>query len=852
MRNYATILIVNLMSILSSFGQTLNKSLDTAAFDKWGYVSEPSITNDGKYVGYISQYGGSKHRTLTIKTVTGNWTKKFGPNISRYSFLGDSKRVLILNQENLLQWIDLGTSRISKTYKAPSFQVFKQNNTEWLVINSPENTITIINYRTEKETKYRNVKTYFQDKDKNLLVLVNEDDALSVVTLCNMEQKVIGTFKGIKNITLDNNGGKMAFMMNTAIWMYNIKAGTLEQLISDKSSDVDTSLFVTGISRFSEVGNRLFIYLTEKAVAPEIEPQAVKVKVWNYKDSRLRTDPGKIFTAQTFLFSIDLNDKKIIRIQRHFENVRFLNDHNTDLISIEYVKGADYEKHWNKKAQPLYFIYDYWTNKRYSVNFQPRGLSPDGKYVIGVDSLRVNYRVWNSNTHNEYDLTEHLEIISDQHGVVLEDLKFWRFAGWCDKHSLLLYDENDIWELDVANPTKHKNLTHGLGKRENLRFTFSESPSDDIFNSNDALLLYAFNNDNKQNGFYKLSFDPTKEPKKLIMSNALYGFPANPMLSGFRPIKAKHENIWLINKERVDSCPNFFVTKNFNVFTQVSDMYPEKEYNWLTSELINFTTLDGKPSQAILYKPTIIDPNKRYPVVINYYEKQSDQLHAYLRPNAPSDNLNVPWLVSQGYIVCKPDIIYTQMKAGESAVASVEGVAKYLAKLPYIDSANVGLNGHSWGGYLTNYIVTHSNYFKAAISSSGVSNLVNATNSLTLEGINFFDMSTFYRHERFGETIWDRPDLFIGNSPVLDIPRITTPLLLMANENDGIVNVEQGIQFFYGLRRLGKPAWLLQYKDEFHSLFKEKNMLDYGSKTLDFLDHYLKGKSMPKWMNEAK
>jgi dipeptidyl aminopeptidase/acylaminoacyl peptidase len=293
------------------------------------------------------------------------------------------------------------------------------------------------------------------------------------------------------------------------------------------------------------------------------------------------------------------------------------------------------------------------------------------------------------------------------------------------------------------------------------------------------------------------------------------------------------------------------LTEDFKSFQPLTNICPEQEYKWLTSELVNFTTLDGKSSQAIVYKPSDFDPHKKYPVVMYYYQKMSDELHRFLQPEPAGGDLNVPWFVSKEYIVVKPDIQYTPMKPGESALNSIEGIAKHLAKLPYIDSAHIGIMGHSWGAFQTNYIITHSKFFKAAVSASGNSNLINAVTSIHLNGANYIDLSTHTRYERLGNTLWQRPDLYIENSPILDADKIETPILLMANERDGIINVEQGVSFFWGLRRLGKPAWLLQYDSEYHSLLKLENQLDFSQKVLDFFDHYLKRKPMPDWMNEA-
>jgi dipeptidyl aminopeptidase/acylaminoacyl peptidase len=104
---------------------------------------------------------------------------------------------------------------------------------------------------------------------------------------------------------------------------------------------------------------------------------------------------------------------------------------------------------------------------------------------------------------------------------------------------------------------------------------------------------------------------------------------------------------------------------------------------------------------------------------------------------------------------------------------------------------------------------------------------------------------------RIGGTLWTDRDLFIENSPVFFADRITTPLLMMNNDNDGAVPWYQGIELFTALRRLGKPAWMLNYNGDEHNLTRRANRMDLSIRMMQFFDHYLKGSPMPAWMKEG-
>jgi dipeptidyl aminopeptidase/acylaminoacyl peptidase len=249
-----------------------------------------------------------------------------------------------------------------------------------------------------------------------------------------------------------------------------------------------------------------------------------------------------------------------------------------------------------------------------------------------------------------------------------------------------------------------------------------------------------------------------------------------------------------------------------------------------------------------LYKPENFDSTKKYPVIVHYYEKKSERLNQYIFPGYSDGDINIPYFVSNGYLVFMPDIQYTIGKAGRSAYNSIVGAGEYLATLPWVNANKMGISGHSFGGFETNYVITHSNLFTAAFSDAGPSNLVSHYGSYELyTGVS---LQSFNEREqiRMGANLWERPDVYIDNSPVFEADKITTPLLMVCNKLDDIIHFDQGVQLFTALRRLGKKAWMLQYDSERHSIMQEKNLMDLTIRASQFFDHYLKGAPAPKWM----
>jgi dipeptidyl aminopeptidase/acylaminoacyl peptidase len=212
--------------------------------------------------------------------------------------------------------------------------------------------------------------------------------------------------------------------------------------------------------------------------------------------------------------------------------------------------------------------------------------------------------------------------------------------------------------------------------------------------------------------------------------------------------------------------------------------------------------------------------------------------------------LNVASYVSNGYVVCIPDIRTKKGHTGKSAARAVLGAARRLSALSWVDRQKLGLQGHSFGGYITNYLITHNDLFAAAQSSAGPVNFFSGYGAI--RKITGTAMQQLYEHgqNNMGATPWDRPLRYLKNSPVIRANKVHTPLLLMHNDNDNAVPFAQSIELFTALRRLQRPVWLIRYSNEGHQLFRVPEQLDFTIRQQQFFDHYLKGKPAPDWMQD--
>jgi dipeptidyl aminopeptidase/acylaminoacyl peptidase len=169
----------------------------------------------------------------------------------------------------------------------------------------------------------------------------------------------------------------------------------------------------------------------------------------------------------------------------------------------------------------------------------------------------------------------------------------------------------------------------------------------------------------------------------------------------------------------------------------------------------------------------------------------------------------------------------------------------------YIDEKRIGAAGHSWGGYQTAYLSTRTDRFAAIESGAPVVNMFSAYGGIRWGS----GMARAFQYEhtqsRIGGSIWEVPELYKENSPLHNLDKVKTPILIMHNDTDGHVPWYQGIEFFVALKRLGKTSWLLNYTGEPHWPVKMANRVDFQTRMLQFFNHYLKGADAPKWMTEG-
>ncbi|MBO9572330.1 MAG: S9 family peptidase, partial [Chitinophagaceae bacterium] len=367
---------------------------------------------------------------------------------------------------------------------------------------------------------------------------------------------------------------------------------------------------------------------------------------------------------------------------------------------------------------------------------------------------------------------------------------------------------------------------------------------------NDYLLLSVLDDSTKHNGFAKVKLSKANALEIRSSGPYLYNIPIMSPRPIWPPKKARKAKVYVLQRQSCVEEPNVFVTSDFNVLLRISDINSHKDYKWHSSQLLRWSTDDKNTLQGILFVPDELDSSRKYPIIFNYYEQRSHEIFQFNDPSFLSVNLNIAWYLNRGYVVCVPDIIPCRGATGPSALNSVVSVANMLTnKYKWIDKNRMGLQGHSHGGYITNFIATHCDLFAAAQSGAGYSDFFSGYGQFG------FGASLQWMQEigqnNLGTTPWKNPQVYIDNSCIFSADKVKTPLLILQNEGDDVVRFPQGLELFLALRREEKPVWMLNYNNEGHSVWKPDNVTDFLIRQQQFFDHYLKGKPAPLWMVEG-
>lgn len=758
---------------------------------------------------------------------------------------------------------------------------------------------------TGKADTLKHAGSYVVNKDASAMAVVvkkDKKDSLSVdgiVLYCFATGKRDTLARGAKyysSAAFDQSGSKFVFLSSTdslkdgskncAINLYD--GSTLKEVLA-QGSKLDSKLIVNenAAPYFSQNGSRL-IFGLGVYVAPKdttiYDFETAKLDIWNwdglYTPPMQKVGRGDL-SKKTYTAMLDLQSGKVLRLEN-------------DMVERVSLCGGDGDWAYVADSTP-YTLSSYWDSNDncdfYRVSLkdgsrtalwkgQPYrpNISNSGNFVVYYNYNTLQWYLYDAAKDRTVCLTEGLGVNfhddEDDHPMVPGPIGSALWAA--DESCVFISDRYDLWKFSTADGSAVC-VTNAYGRRNNVELRYmqpvaSTSPRDnarlgvrDGIETGKPVWFTAFDRIGKKNGTAVMkNLKKAADPVCMLDENAFGALVKAKNAAVVMYTKGNFRNpndlyIYSVKQGKKLAADFSYDKKMMQEITaqaqKLTSINPQQaDYRWGDVQLVHWNAYDGTPLDGLLFVPEDMKAGEKLPMMVYFYEKNAETMYSYRTPAPSRSVINVSYFVSNGYCVFIPDIVYKDGHPGESAYnCIVSGAEAMCDQFSFIDKERMAIQGQSWGGYQVAYLVTRTSLFKAAGAGAPVGNMTSAYGGIRWESGLVRAMQYEHGQSRIGKSMWEDGglELYIENSPVFHVNKVTTPVLIMANDNDGAVPWYQGIEFFSNLRRFGKPAWMLQYNNEAHNLVERRNCKDLSIRLQQFFDHYLKGAPMPVWMKNG-
>ncbi len=636
---------------------------------------------------------------------------------------------------------------------------------------------------------------------------------------------------------------------------------------------------------WSADNTRVFFGMKEQVAAPD--PGARKntdevadVDVWNTRDERIqsvqmiRAEQDRNFT---FREAFDIAAPRFVKLAD--ETMRDV-DVAEDGRSAVGRDTRGYIHDYKRAAADIYRV-NTSTGERTlmlknqlintSTGSHTFGISPDGRYFL----------YWRENRYHAYDLEAGTSRpLGGSSTANFIDVEFdhpgpkpaYGIMGYStDGKAVIVQQRYDLWVLPFDGSAA-RNLTNGFGAKNEIRLRYvrtepldepapppgppgpgfgggrGNAPRSTKIDLTKPITLSAYGEWTKKAGFYELANGQLKE---IVFEEAAFS----------NPVKAAKAEKFLFTRQTFTEFPDLRVSgPDFKDAKRITDANPQQaDYLWGRRILFDFKDKDAHRLQGILTIPDDYKPGEKRPMLVNFYEKNSQNVYRYSAPSYLTGMGSSPiQAVSNGYLTMVPDVYFHTGASHSDMLDAVESATRKVIEMGYVDPKRIGINGHSYGGEGAAFIGTRSRLFAAVGVGAGVTDLFFDFNQnwgwsyqvTGGSGANGFD---YYLYSQGREAVspWDKPELYTFESALMHVPEVTAPILIMHGTADPTVAFTNGLAFYNALRYNNKQAVLLAYPGEGHGLRGMANRKDLTVRYFEFFDHYLKDAPAPKWLTDG-
>ena len=873
-------------SLSPALAQNASKSLTIDDLVTWQRITDREISDNGKWVACkMEPWEGDA--TVYLYAAQGQETATFSP-ADKFAFSAssgylvvtqtpgkstvDSLKILKTKEDKMPMNTLVIYSVAGKKETIDSLKTFKlADEADWIAYQRgrKDSTLYVRSLDGSKTFQFPTVTDFQFAKKSGMLYYTSAAEGEAGIFTLNPEKgspALIKEGKGVfKQTTFDEKGERLAFLYCAdkdssykalSLWLSEHNAPAKEIATrGNKAFPAEWVINENGMLQFSKSASRLFFGTSpepRQKDTTQLAENRPNVQVWSW-------DEPVQYTVQNYNKEKDLkksyqavynlgNGSIFQLANEELPNIQLGNEGDAPLALLSTSRPYSLSSMWEARTRSDYYTVSLDNGERKQIAKADYGrfrLSPQGKYAYWygeTDSCWYTialaegkrYRLTTPESFPAWDEENDVPNHPYAHGA----------AGWtANDQSLLIYDRYDIWKFDPTAATSPINLTVN-GRKEKLSYRLEQLDKEARFiDLGKPQLLKGFNETTKGYGFYNARLSAPAAPKTLLAGNY--------MLRSIN--KAKNTDDVIYTMETFQQYPDIhYSTLAFKKSVQLTHGDKQQEgFIWGTAELVSWISLDGRPLEGVIYKPANFDPNKKYPMMVNFYERNSETLYNYRMPEPHRSTIDYHLYNSNEYIIFNPDIRYVDGYPGESCYnCLMPGITMMIAK-GYINEKGIGAQGHSWGGYQVAYLATRTNLFSAIESGAPVVNMFSAYGGIRWGSGMARSFQYEHTQSRLGATPWSSPLRYLENSPLFTMDKVQTPILIMHNDADGHVPWYQGIEYFVAMKRLGKPCWLLNYTGEPHWPTNMANRIDFQRRMFQFFNHYLKNQKMPKWMSEG-
>lgn len=836
-------LVILKLSSCQVFGQEAAlKYLTADAYDAWETISHLEMSANGAWIQYYKKQP-NKPTKAVLQEIESNFIQSFDHARKSYFY---QNQFFVVESGQQLTLVNLKTKKEQIFSDHLKHQITKQHH--WFALLKTNKILEIYVATINLSLEVHGVQKWQWNEQQNQVLLYIAHDGKHQIEMLTFG-KIISR-KVLYQATSFSCAQMYWSNCSTAMVWFGQQNGTALAIYHDLQNNTKKTLEIpssilphNGIfspnelqkSPISKDKKRILIALNTEKASLSMESEDL-VEIWHAQDDELypvkKTKDSLPYIMQKFIWNLEKDS--IILLNSQKEEKVILSD---DLRYAVVINQPDANQKFNFKESAFLTLHCLTSGKKSPITSSSKEsisqvqFSPSGNYVIFYQENQ--WWLYDNTLNKKMSLTYGLSDIWDSHG---EDpgnyLRVWGISHWNQKETALyVYGLYDIWKIELR-PFRASKITPSENSKKIYRWVSKPSAK-----SNETQLIHAFEIETGNNAIY--AWHENKGLQKIKEEGCSYQWIQH----------TPHSNTYAYIKQRYDLSPTIEVWQSNRLLLQVTSNPQQQEYYWGKSTMISYLVGNNKKAQGILYYPANYQSNLQYPMVVYLYENLSKGIHQYHPPSMQNGiGFNITNLVSQGYAVLLPNIVFSVGFTGKSALESVSAAVEKVISMGVANPNKIGIYGHSFGGFEVNYIVTQTNLFRAAISGSGVSDPIAHYFTYNTEYQNIDGWRYERQQYRIRKSFYEAKEQYLQNSPLFYANQIETPLLVWSGKTDSNVLPTQSRALYAALRRLGKKHLLLLYPQEGHILTKPKSKLDLTNRIQEWFDHFLKDHPAPSWL----